>query len=101
MSTHNQTNLSIGFLLFCTVILLNSCGPKWTESPNEGFNLLRNNGGQTLGYSPQSGVNILTVDRYAFKDLNKKRFALSKFSIYIYISIFIFLKFYIFEFSSL
>ena len=30
-----------------------------------------NRGGRTLGYSPASGVKILTVDRLAFKDLNK------------------------------
>ncbi len=32
---------------------------------------IRNIGGQTLGYSTDSGVKILTVDGHAFKDLNK------------------------------
>jgi beta-glucosidase len=30
-----------------------------------------NRGGQTLGYATTSGVTLLTVDRFAFKDLNK------------------------------
>lgn len=32
---------------------------------------VKNEGGPTLGYSTSSGVNILNVDGYAFKDLNK------------------------------
>jgi beta-glucosidase len=53
-------------------LLLTACGPRWTESPQEdGFTLVRNEGGPTLGYSPTSGVTLLEVDRYAFKDLNR------------------------------
>lgn len=44
---------------------------KWSETPKGGFNRIENTGGQTLGYSPKSGVKILTVDGLAFKDLNK------------------------------
>lgn len=44
---------------------------KWTETSNESFNLITNKGGQTLGYSAASGVKILTLDGFAFKDLNK------------------------------
>ena len=33
--------------------------------------LVTQRGGATLGYSPQSGVKLLTVDGYAFKDLNR------------------------------
>jgi len=44
---------------------------KWTETPKGNFNLVENKGGQILGYSPKSGVKILTVDGLAFKDLNK------------------------------
>ena len=44
---------------------------KWSETPKGGFHLIENKGGQTLGYSPKSGVKILTVDGLAFKDLNK------------------------------
>lgn len=44
---------------------------KWSETPKGSFNRIENIGGQTLGYSPKSGVKILTVDGLAFKDLNK------------------------------
>ncbi len=44
---------------------------KWKETPKGSFNLVENQGGQTLGYSPMSGVKILTVNGLAFKDLNK------------------------------
>ncbi|MEY4038776.1 MAG: hypothetical protein RIR67_1088 [Bacteroidota bacterium] len=44
---------------------------KWTETPKGNFHLVENKGGQILGYSPKSGVKILTVDGLAFKDLNK------------------------------
>ncbi|MCJ7465698.1 MAG: beta-glucosidase, partial [Maribacter sp.] len=35
------------------------------------YNIVNNEGGATLGYNLNSGVKLLTVDRYAFKDLNK------------------------------
>ena len=44
---------------------------KWSETPKGTFNRIENTGGQTLGYSPKSGVKIMTVDGLAFKDLNK------------------------------
>ena len=44
---------------------------KWSETPKGNFHLVENRDGQTLGYSPKSGVKILTVDGLAFKDLNK------------------------------
>ncbi len=51
--------------------LLISCGPKWTETEKEGIRYVDNGDGQKLGYSSASGVTVLTVDRYGFKDLNK------------------------------
>jgi beta-glucosidase len=57
--------------LILTVLSLTDCGPKWTESEKDGVKIVTNMGGQTLGYSPSSGIKILTVDRLAFKDLNK------------------------------
>jgi beta-glucosidase len=48
-----------------------SCGPKWKESGEGTLRIVTNEGGQTLGYSSESGVKLLTVDRFAFKDLNK------------------------------
>jgi beta-glucosidase len=62
-------NLIKAILLNCLLLLI-GCGQKWSEIENNGFNLVNNKEGQTLGYAPASGVKILTVDRYAFKDLN-------------------------------
>ena len=53
--------------------MLASCtGQKWTETQTEeGFNVITQKRGQTLGYTPGSGVNIITDKGYAFKDLNR------------------------------
>ena len=65
--------MRIAKILFAYVLSISffGCAPKWTETEGNVFNLVHNQGGQTLGYSPESGVGILTVDRFAFKDLNK------------------------------
>ena len=52
-------------------LAIQSCGPKWSETEEEGYNLIINHGGATLGYAPKSGVQILSVDKMGFKDLNK------------------------------
>ena len=54
-------------------ILLVSCvGNRWSETQTEnGYNIVTQKNGQTLGYTPGSGVTILTVDGYAFKDMNR------------------------------
>jgi len=62
--------------IFCagaTILMLASCtGQKWTETQTEeGFNVITQKRGQTLGYTPGSGVNIITDKGYAFKDLNR------------------------------
>ncbi|MFK7980636.1 MAG: glycoside hydrolase family 3 N-terminal domain-containing protein, partial [Saprospiraceae bacterium] len=44
---------------------------KWSETQKGNHNLIHNEGGQTLGYSPKSGVKILKEEGLAFKDLNK------------------------------
>lgn len=62
---------------FCNLGLITSlllgfgCSPKWTETDKGTYKLVTNKDGQTLGYSPTSGVKIITVNRLAFKDLNK------------------------------
>ena len=48
-----------------------SCGPKWSEQDFEGYTVVNQDGGSTLGYNRESGLQILTVDGYAFKDLNR------------------------------
>ena len=61
------------FIPFVAALLLASCGgPRWSEIQTQnGYNLITQKKGQTLAYSPASGVGILTVDGYAFKDLNR------------------------------
>jgi len=44
---------------------------KWAEIPGDVFSVVQNEGGATLGYSPTSGVKIITSKGFAFKDLNK------------------------------
>jgi len=63
---------TIYFLVFATAAAsLVSCGPKWTETQSNGFKLVKNKGGKTLGYSTSSGVKLITADWFGFKDLNK------------------------------
>ena len=51
---------------------LSACGgQKWSERPVDNYIEVTQKGGPTLGYSPESGVKLLTVDGYAFKDLNR------------------------------
>lgn len=69
-----NTRLNLpGYLpgLLIVSLLLTGCGPKWEETPKDGYNLVSNEGGRTLGYYPESGVQILEADGYAFKDLNR------------------------------
>jgi len=58
---------------FLAVIICFACGcsRKWSEETAGGYNIIHNEDGLTLGYSPASGVKILTMNRLAFKDLNK------------------------------
>jgi beta-glucosidase len=54
------------------ILMIISCDQKkWQESPMNGYNLIYNDEGQTLGYSPGSGIQILTINGFAFKDLNR------------------------------
>ncbi len=52
-------------------IILVGCNPKFTEEDKGDYSIVINMEGSTLGYNKNSGVKLLTVDRYAFKDLNK------------------------------
>jgi beta-glucosidase len=62
---------SIITFCYATVLLSVACSPKFTEEDKGDFTLVKNESGKTLGYNPNSGVKLLNVDRYAFKDLNK------------------------------
>lgn len=43
----------------------------WSETTNGNIKTVTNKNGQTLGYAASSGVKLLIVDGFAFKDLNK------------------------------
>jgi len=58
---------SLSFL--CAVVM--SCGNQISTEEYGTFNLVNQTKGPVLGYSPASGVAILTEDGYAFKDLNR------------------------------
>ncbi len=65
-----KTQITFASLMLLVVTQMEA-QKKWSETPKGSFNRIENTGGQTLGYSPNSGVKILTVDGLAFKDLNK------------------------------
>ena len=51
---------------------LGSGDVKWTETQTtEGWAMVTNEDGTTLGYTKGSGLELIQVDGYAFKDLNK------------------------------
>jgi beta-glucosidase len=56
-----------------TLSALSGCSnaPRWSETEAGIVRTVTNRGGQTLGYVSTSGVSLLTVDRFAFKDLDK------------------------------
>jgi len=64
-----KQNIRWGTLFLATLFI--GCSPKFTEENKEGFNLVHNENGATLGYSPNSEVALLTIDRLAFKDRTK------------------------------
>lgn len=58
---------------FCIIstLLMVGCTPKFTEEDKGDFKLVKNEGGSILGYSANSGVQILSDGGFAFKDLDK------------------------------
>jgi beta-glucosidase len=58
---------------FLAAVVMSNCSQpaKWKETPSGSFNLVINEGGARLGYSPTSGVAIITKQGLGFKDLNK------------------------------
>ena len=75
-----MTNLkkALAMLLALTMVLsmVSLAGaetsPKWKEKRTpDGWVKVTNEGGATLGYSKNSGVAIIEVDGYAFKDMNR------------------------------
>ncbi|MEK7257136.1 MAG: beta-glucosidase, partial [Bacteroidota bacterium] len=62
------TFFTVLFLLTATAI---PAQKNWTETVIGKIITIQNKGGQTIAYSADSGVKILTVDGFAFKDLNR------------------------------
>ena len=71
--TNNQIHMKKILIFALGLAALASCnGVKWTLTETEyGYNVMTQKKGQTIAYSPESGITILTVDGYAFKDLNR------------------------------
>ena len=71
-----MVRLLAGVLVFTVLLgclaLAAPAEARYTETEtSDGWILVENDGGVTLGYSPDSGVTLLEEDGYAFKDLNK------------------------------
>lgn len=64
-------NLRLLTLASLVAALLSGCGQKWTSEDKGSHIEITQGKGATLGYSAQSGVQILTKGGYAFKDLNR------------------------------
>ena len=62
---------SLPYIIALCMVSFFAHGQRWTEKTVGSFSLITNPKGQTLGYSPSSGIKILTVDGVAFKDLNR------------------------------
>ncbi|MCY1723047.1 glycoside hydrolase family 3 C-terminal domain-containing protein [Prolixibacteraceae bacterium Z1-6] len=62
---------ALGATVLVLIILISSCGKKWTIEEKRGYNIVTNNGGHILGYSPSSGVTLLEDKGFVFKDLNR------------------------------
>lgn len=54
--------ITVGFAFFISVTM---------QAQQGNFTIVKNNKGADLGYSPESGIKILTVSGKKFKDLNK------------------------------
>lgn len=57
--------------LCLAALALSACGPKVTETEKDGYVIVEQKGGPTLGYSRESGVQLLEADGFRFKDLNR------------------------------
>ena len=66
-----EKNISRAFLLSVLFLSFTACTEHSKEIKCDGYYLIEQEGGTTLGYSPKSGIQILSVDDWKFKDLNK------------------------------
>lgn len=66
-----KKNLYLSAVLVGAAAVLTGCGPKYSIEEHGQYNLVIQQGGQTLGYSPESGIQLIEDGGYMFKDLNK------------------------------
>lgn len=69
--------MKIGIIIHSLLIVFGiqmKAQKKWIETPKGSYSIIQNQGGQTLGYSPSSGIKIIQIEGLAFKDLNKNGF---------------------------
>lgn len=65
-------SMSAAMLLGVSSSFVSASEAKWSEAETpDGWVMVTNEGGETLGYSPESGVTLIERDGYAFKDMNK------------------------------
>lgn len=70
--TANPAPTGEGIITPITPEELGSGSVKWTEEKTaDGWYKVTNEGGKTLGYSKDSGVSLIQVDGYAFKDMDR------------------------------
>lgn len=58
-------------LITLSTLLVGCSTNEITTTEHDGFNVIEQTKGPSLGYSPASGVSIMEKDGFAFKDLNK------------------------------
>jgi beta-glucosidase len=62
----------VSSIIFFDLLLITTLhAQNWSEKTNGTISTVTNKGGQALGYSTASGVKLITVGGFAFKDLNK------------------------------
>jgi len=59
------------FIFVSALLITTLHAQNWSEKTNGAISIVTNKGGQTLGYSTTSGIKIITIDGFAFKDLDK------------------------------
>jgi beta-glucosidase len=58
------------FLSLVIALSLAGC-KKWSQTGTGSLRIVTNKGGQTLGYDTTSSIKLLTINGFAFKDLNR------------------------------
>jgi beta-glucosidase len=59
------------YVLITTFCFLASCGQQWSETDQGEYTLIEQRNGPPIGYSPETGVDVIEIDGLIFKDLNQ------------------------------